>query len=211
MVSIMKKLLITPYFGDLPSWFDKFEVPAGYGWLLDTDLEGFKSRVKQKLGITYPGELGNPKVWDYRCALGVLYEEELKGYDFWGHTDFDMVFGDVNQWFTDAELNTLDVWSNHNTYVCGCWTLYRNTPMVNGLFMWDSSWKEFMREPEANGWVEGEYSRLLERSGLKYKYSFFQGNPYTTTPNLRKTDGKLYQDDIEIAMFHFRRSKKWPL
>lgn len=207
----MKKLIITPYFGDFPPWMDKFEPPVDYDWLLDTNLEAFKKRVKDKLGIDYPAEYGSPKVWDYRCALGMLYEEELKGYDFWVTMDFDMVFGDVNGFFPDEILATLDVWSNHNTYVCGCWTIYRNCPMVNGLFMWEQSWKEYMNEAEPNGWVEGHYSRLLEGSGLRYRYSFMQGNPYNPPFNLKKENGKLYQDGIEIPMLHFRRLKIWPL
>lgn len=207
----LKKVMITPYFGDKPEWFDKFEPPKGYRWMLDTDLEKFKKRVKDKLGIEYPGEYGSPKVWDYRCALGLLYEEEIKGFDYWGHMDFDVVFGDVDKWMPDDKLDWLSVWSNHHSYVNGCWTLYRNSPEVNNLFMKYPGWKEKMIHPEPNGWVEQEYSRLLENSGLRYEYTFFQGWPYTTNPNLSKTpDGKLYQDGEEIMMFHFRRSKRWP-
>jgi len=200
-----------PFFGELPEWYDKYEVPDGYDMLLDQDLEGFKKRVKDKLGIDCPIIWGTGKVWDYRCALGLLYEEEIKGYDFWGHTDYDCVYGNVDKWVTDDFLSNLDLHSNHNTYVNGCWSLYRNTPEVNNLFKQCPEWKEKMIYPEANGWVENEYSRTLEQSGLRYEYTFWQGNPYTTEPNLKKKGGKLYQDGQEIMMFHFRRSKKFPL
>lgn len=203
--------MITPYFGDFPEWMDKFEAPQGYAWLLDTNLEKFKVRVKEKLGIDYPGEYGNPKVWDYRCALGLLYEEEIKGFEYWGHMDFDVVFGDVDKFFPDEEISKLDVWSNHHSYVNGFFSLYRNCPEVNELFTRFIVWEKMLGDPNALGWVEVEYSRLLELSGLRYRYSFYQGWPYTTTPNLQKVGGKLYQDGEEIAMFHFRRSKRWPL
>jgi len=130
----LKKLILTPYFGRFPEWMGKFEAPTGYDWLLDTDLHSFKNRVRKKLGMEYPAVYGIPKVWDYRCALGLLYEEELNGYDFWATMDFDMVFGRVNEFFHDEVLSTLDLWSNHDTYVCGCWTLYRNCERVNNLF-----------------------------------------------------------------------------
>ena len=214
----LKKIFITPYFGEFPEWMDKYrqhfeEVlrPQGYDWLLDTHLEGFKKRVKDKLGFDYPGLPGTGKVWDYRGALGYLYEDEIKGYDFWGHTDFDVVYGDVNKWVTDEFLAELDVHSNHDTYVNGCWSLYRNTKEVNELFMQADHWDHYLRFKIANGWVEGEFSRVLERSGLRYKYTFWQGNPYTTAPDLSFRDGKLYQDGEEIMMFHFRRSKRWPI
>ncbi len=207
----LKRIIITPYFGELPEWWDKFQKPEGYNWLFDTDLEKFRRRVKDKLGVDYPGTWGSPKPWDYRCALGLLYEEEIRGYDYWGTMDFDMVFGDVNKWFTDEKLNEVDVWSNHHSYVNGCWSLYRNSHDVNNLFRRFEGWPAMLRNPKPLGWVEQEYSRILELSGLEYRYSFFQGWPYTTTPNLRKLYDKLYQDGEEIPMFHFRRSKRWPL
>lgn len=211
-MATLKKVLITPFFGPLPPWMDKFKVPEGYGWILDTDIEGFKKRVKDKLNIEYPGLPGTGKVWDYRCTLGLLYSDEIKEYDFWGHCDFDVVFGDVNKWVTDDLLSGLDVFSNHHSYVNGCFSLYRNTFMVNALFFQDfSNWRHNLMTPEVTGWVEESYSRTLEQSGLRYKYTFWQGWPYTTVPQLHESSGRLFQDGEEIMMFHFRRSKKWPL
>lgn len=205
------KLLISPFFGQLPEWYNQYEPPKGYDFLLDQDLEGFSKRVKSVLGIDCGIISGTGKIWDFRPALGLLYADEVNGYDFWGHTDLDCVYGDVDKWVTDEFLNTLDVHSNHNTYVCGCWTLYRNTERVNNLFREYPDWKQKMEGSEPNGWVEMEYSRVLESSGIPYQYTFWQGNPYTENPNLIKENGCLYQDGEEIMMFHFRRTKKWPL
>lgn len=214
-MSTLKKILIVPFFGDLPEWFDKYEAPKGYTLLLDVDLNKFKERVKSKLGIEYPGVYGSPKVWDYRCALGKLYEEEIKGYDYWGHVDLDVVFGDMDKFLPDHELAPLDIYSGHIEYMCGCFSLYRNVPKVNNLFSEDPKWKENMTGAEPTGWVEYGYSRLVEKSGLWYAYTFNQGNPWDRTPELKKEDGKLYQKIMdewrEIMFFHFRHSKKWPL
>jgi hypothetical protein len=211
MSSKIKKLLIVPFFGPLPEWIKKYKAPKGYDILIDQDLDGFKQRVKDVLGIDCPIEPGSGKVWDYRACLGLLYAKELEGYDFWGHTDFDCVYGEVDKWVTDEFLEKLDVHSNHSTYVCGCWTLYRNTKEVNELFMRLPYWKKFLVEPRANGWIEEEFSRLLEESGLRYKYTFWQGNPWAEQFNINKLFGRLYQDGEEIMMFHFRKTKQWPL
>lgn len=208
---MLKKLLIVPYFGTLPDWFDKYEPPFGYDILIDTDLDRFKARVKEKLGVDCPIEPGTGKVWDYRAMFGVIYEEEIRKYDFWGFTDLDCVYGDVGKWVTDEFLEGLDVHSNHQTYVCGCWSLFRNTPAVNNLFRSHPYWMDFIVEAQPNGWVETGFSRLLESSGLRYKYTFWQGNPWADDPRLEKKEGKLYQDGEEIMMFHFRNTKKWPL
>jgi len=210
MSSQIKKIMLSPFFGKLPEWYDKYTPPEGYDFLLDQDLDGFRKRVNDILGIPCDVKEGEGKVWDFRPALGLLYAKEIEGYDFWGHTDLDCVYGDVNKWVTDDFLNGLDIHSNHNTYVCGCWTLYRNTERVNNLFKEYPHWKEKMRG-EPNGWVEEEYSRVLEASGVPYQYTFWQGNPYTETPKLEKRGGRLFQDGEEICMFHFRRSKRWPL
>lgn len=205
-----------PFFGELPEWFDKFEAPKGYTLLLDRDLERFKKRVKDKLNIDYPGTWGNPKVWDYRPALGVLYEEEIKSYDYWGHCDLDVVWGDVDTFLPDGILSRVDVYSGHIEYVCGCFSLYRNIPEVNLLFTLSDEWQANMIGANPTGWVEYGYSRLLEKSGLKYAYTFNQGNPWDKAPELKRGDnGKLYQKIMEewreIMFFHFRHSKKWPL
>ncbi len=217
MANPLKKLIVCPYFGDLPPWMFEFVQnivhlgDQGYYFHIDQDLEGFKKRVKDKLGLDCPIVPGSGKVSDYRAFLGVLYADEIKGYDFYGHCDFDMVFGDLNKWFPDSELEKLDVWSNHDTYICGPFTLYRNTQNVDNLYLQCPDWREKVRYPETNGWVEQEYSRALEKSGLRYRYSFFQGDPYNPPFRLKFEDGKLYQDGKEIAMLHFRRSKQWPL
>jgi hypothetical protein len=212
---MLKKLMITPYFGKFPEWMDKFVAPEGYDWLLDTDLKKFKRRVRHKLGIKYPAGIGSPKVWDYRCALGLLYEDEIKGYDYWGHMDFDVAWGDVENYLPDRVLSEFDVYSSDNRYVCGCFSVYRNIPRVNNLFKEFFEWREKMIHPQPNGWVEKEYSRTLEASGLKYAYTFNQGNPWDRQPVLKKEGRRLFQkideEWKEIMMFHFRHSKKWPL
>lgn len=218
----LRKLIICPYFGSFPEWMDLFLAdfhkslsPIGYELLLDTDLDGFKKRVQEKLRINCPVTRGSSKVWDYRCTLGLLYEEELKGYDYWGTCDFDVVFGDVGKWFPDAEISTLDVWSNHHNYVCGFWTLYKNQRDVNNLFTNYPHWKEILSDKEVYGWVEMQYSRTLEKSPLQFRYSMLQGDPFNPPFILKKEGRKLYQKTngewTEIAMLHFRRDKRYPL
>ena len=223
----LKKVLICPYFGSFPEWMDLFladfnrtMIPQGYTIMLDVDLPDFKERVKRKLGIDCPIVRGNPKAWDYRGSLGVLYEEEIKDYDFYGHCDFDVVWGQINKWASDEVLSELDVYSSHSEYVCGCFSLYRNSSSVKNLFYNCPTWQMNLMSPEPTGWIERDYSRILEISGLRYKYGLSpQGNPFTDRPVLKKTGDKLYQlidgsldgNWTEVGLFHFRRSKKWPL
>ncbi len=221
----LKKLLICPYFGAFPEWMDLWIAdfmrtmkPQGYSLLIDTDLPAFKERVKEKLGIDCPIVRGSAKAWDYRGSLGVLYSEEIKGFDFWGFCDFDVVWGNISKWASDEVLSGLDVYSTHNTYVCGAFSLFRNSPFVNDLFMNYPLWKSELESPVPSGWIETHYSKVLEISGLRYKYDLSpQGNPFTSNPVLIKDGNQLFQlpdgsdTYIELGLFHFRRSKRWPL
>ena len=211
--------MICPYFGPFPEWMDLFladfqntMVPQGYKLAIETDLPGFKDRVKEKLGIEFPGVRGSGKVHDYRCALGFLYQEDIKDYDYWGTIDFDMCFGEVNKWFPDDMISQYDIVSNHDTYVSGPFSLYKNSKPVNELFL-QTHWGQYLMKPETNAWVENDFSRLLEGSGLKYRYMSEQGNPWCKKLNLKKENGGLRQDGIAIPMFHFRHFKNngWPL
>jgi len=151
-----RKLLLCQWFGPLPQWFDLWREnirrlePHGYDVLLDTDIDEFAERVHRFLGIEFPREDGR-KVCDYRAAFGVLYADEIKGYDFWGHTDLDMLYGRVERWVTEAFLAGLDLHSNHPTYVSGPWSLYRNTHQINLLYNHDPSWRVNMENPHTTG------------------------------------------------------------
>ena len=221
---MIRKLLICPYFGEFPSWMPKWEcsvarlAPLGYDVLVDTDEAAFRVRVEHILGVTVPpGIYGTGKTWDYRAALGVLYADELDGYDFWGHTDFDCVYGRVDQFVTDDLLDGLDVFSNHDVYQCGCWALYRNIPVVNELFAARvPDWRSHLEDGAPTAWVEESFSRAVEaadgRGDLRKLWVQWQAFTVGALDALRQDpDGALYVNDQEVMMAHFRRTKEWPV
>lgn len=68
----------------------------------------------------------------FKPAFGLFFEELLAGYDFWGHCDLDMIFGDLRKFLSE------DILAAHDKILCrGHLTLYRNTPEVNRHFMRD--------------------------------------------------------------------------
>ena len=213
---MLHKLFICPFFGPLPHWMPKYIDHLGhlknhgYDFLITHDLEDFNERCEKKLGFKSTIVPGTGKLWDYRCALGELYEEEIKGYDFWGHTDFDCVYGDVSKWVTDEFLGELDIHSNHHSYICGPWTLYRNTPHINSLFRKSPVWKERMLETKPSGWVEFEFSRTVE-SYPRYKYTYWQGIDPQDTSSITFDGTRLFDHGTEVMMVHFNRNKVWPL
>jgi len=240
---MIRKLMICPWFGALPPWFDQYLAniellkPYGYDWLITTNLNLFKQRVGDLLGIKCPIEHGTGKVWDYRACLGVLFEEEVKHYDYFGHADFDCVFGRIDHFMPDMNLCRYDIWSNHadvaepyGGYICGPWTLYRNGVVVCGLttidgperiadlFRRHGSWREILERPEPTGWVEFQdgYTGIVDQAHKKHEveriYTMHQTKDLNNFSTLQlDSDGTLYEGGVERMMAHFRRKKEWPL
>jgi hypothetical protein len=201
----------------MPLWLDNASralEPAGYDFFIDTDEDDFRERVERKLGVIAPAMHGTGKVWDYRPALGLLYSEELHGYDFWGHVDFDVVFGRVDQWVTDEFLGEIDMHSNCSSYVNGCWSLYRNTPLMAELFLEEPLWGEFLTTEKPNGWAEQEFSRLItyaEQEGrLRKEWTEWQVFEPSDLAVLRFDGERLMCGPDEVMMAHFRRTKVYP-
>lgn len=78
------------------------------------------------------------KLCDYKPAIGVIFDNILKDYDYWGHCDVDMYFGDIRKFITDDLLI-----NNERIFKNGFLTLYRNTEKMNYLFMNDGEYPEF--------------------------------------------------------------------
>jgi Family of unknown function (DUF6625) len=216
VLSDIRKLMICPWFGPLPNWMIHWANnvsrlgPLGYDFLVYQDLPDFKRRVEERLEIECPIEPGTGKIHDYRCAFGVLFADEIKGYDFWGHTDFDCLYGRVDKWVTDDFLGDLDIHSNHATYVCGPWTLYRNSSVVNEFFKTCEIWDAMLTAEQTTGWVETEFSRALDIADAQGEifrvYTMWQTKDLNRFTTLRwGADGALYEGDEEIFMAHFRR------
>ncbi len=140
--------IIGVYFGTFPKYFKLWLNSCKYNdtidFLIITDQHihsyprnlkiknmtfvEFKNLVEKKFDFKI--SLERPyKICDYRPAFGLIFEEFLKGYDFWGHCDFDMIFGDLRKYFTDELLSNYD-----KILTLGHLSLYRNTFENNNRF-----------------------------------------------------------------------------
>lgn len=142
--------LIIPYFGIFQNYFNLFLQSCAanptINWIIFTDnqehydypdnvkrifmtFSQMQERVQRK--FDFPVVLQKPyKLCDYKVAYGYLFEDELKGYDFWGYCDVDVLFGDLRGFLTEDILSTYDKLGH-----LGHLTLFRNTEENNRLFM----------------------------------------------------------------------------
>jgi hypothetical protein len=216
---VLSKLLICPYFGELPEWFELWHANVqrlerdGYDLLLETSQHAFAERVGEILGVEYPRGDGR-KVCDFRCAFGLLYADELGDYNYWGHTDLDVIYGRVGHYLPDELLIGYDIFSNHDTYVSGPWSLYRNVPLVNELFWQIDDWEGYLENPVTTGWVETAFSRYVDerhKAGvIVRRYESWQTQNLNNFSSVHWEGERLMEGGDEVMMAHFRRTKVYP-
>jgi len=140
---------LVPYFGKLPQstpmWLLSCKLNPTVNWLIMTDdkteydyPENVKviyctfEEITQRIREHFDFEVMIDKPWRlcvFRPCYGEVFKKELEGYDFWGHCDMDLIWGDIRKYLTDEVLEKYDKigFQGHST-------LYRNTPENNARY-----------------------------------------------------------------------------
>jgi len=164
-----KIALVTCYFGEAP-WYLKFFLKScEYNprvdffiigdlaisnvflpenvFLINMSLEEFGIQASQKLGLAV--NVTRPyKLCDLKPAYGVIFGDLLDGYDFWGHGDIDVIFGDIRGFITNKILARFDVICVREEYVTGFFSLFRNNHQINHLFEQSKDYEEVFTNPK---------------------------------------------------------------
>ncbi len=255
---MQKICFVVPYFGQFPFWVDYFfascKANPSIDFLLYTDntepptlpsnvfyrymdFEGYKRKVSATLGINF-----NPsqayKLCDIKPAYGLIHRDDLKGYDFWGFCDLDLVFGSIRNFFTENLLARYDVISTHDRRVSGHCCLLRNNSKYVNAFKKVASWKKIFEDSQHHGFDEKDFSRLFVgyknypktlKNTLQYIFLPYSRSAYFvehySTPGLRYnwldgsrnfptewywSDGRLTNNAAtqEFLYFHFLEWKR---
>lgn len=108
------------------------------------DLIKFNRLASEKLGFQV-NILKPYKLCDFKPAYGLIFEDYIKEYSFWGMTDIDIVFGRIREFITEEMLNAYDVISVRNDYPTGSFMLFRNTTNLRELFRKSKDYKKVMQ------------------------------------------------------------------
>ncbi len=141
--------IMSVYFGKLPEYFPIWlesckknptidfivVTDQGVNWCIPnvkfvrSSLEKVKKQVSSAMGFEVT--LDTPfKLCDYKPAYGVIFQDLLKRYDYWGHCDIDLIWGDLRSFFNQYHLEEYDKF-----LPLGHLSLYRNTHENNRRFM----------------------------------------------------------------------------
>jgi len=162
-------VIITCYFGNFLWYFPYFLHSCKYNSTIDfiiiTDnptcifnkpenvkiiyktLEEIKTIASEKLQFAV--NIDCPyKLCDFKPAYGFIFHELIKGYDFWGHGDLDVVYGNIRSFMTEEVLNNYDIISSRHDYITGTFCLFRNNQQMNTLFMQSNDYKQVFSNSE---------------------------------------------------------------
>jgi len=146
--------MVMPYFGKWPKWFNLYLETCRYNstidWTFFTNCEepenrmGNVSYIKMSLAefnflastkLGFKVSITNPiKICDIRPAFGVIFEDYLKGSDFWGHGDIDLIYGDIGKFIRRADTDGFEIISPGSNSIVGNFTLYKNISKINLLY-----------------------------------------------------------------------------
>lgn len=146
--SSFKWLIVTD-----PSIMDNYSVPENVQ-ILKMKIKELEILASDKIG--YPVLISTPrKLCDYKPAYGLIFEDFLKEYEWWGYGDIDVVYGDLSKYFTEERLKNFD-----KIYPFGHLSLIRNNMACKRAFELDSkktrNAKRVYRTPEMLGFDEGD-------------------------------------------------------
>lgn len=106
---------------------------SGHLKTIPLTLEQFNQLASEKLAIPIRVNWGY-KLAEFRPAFGVIFEDYLQDYDFWGYCDLDIIFGKISNFITEELLATYDVITASEIQLVGHFVLFRNTAIVTNLF-----------------------------------------------------------------------------
>jgi len=243
--------LVVFYYGALPNYFqltlETIRQNSSVNWIIIGDIsppsdlpENIRfihtplnelARRFSSLGV---GQVAISSPYDLcslRPAIGMAFHDYLQEYDFWGHTDVDLLYGDLRSFLPE---NVLD---NHDRIYCrGHLSIYRNEDRVNSAFklltpatpsfceviknpsgMQYDEWKGIHRIMRYHGFRQYHKEVIADiRPSRRYRIDRFEA---TEIPNYENQlfywyNGKTYRAylhpeggifDDEVAYIHFQK------
>ena len=175
-------VLIGVWFGPWPTWIDFFlascRANSDIDWLVfsdqpppestpenvkivSTSLTDYKKLVNYKLSIAVHEHASAYKLCDFRPAFGHLHYDYIRHYDFFGFTDFDVIYGRIRSFYDNGVLDSYDAFAAHTWHLSGHLFLMRNTKEMRTAFMSIPNWKDMFQQQMNVGFDEREFHKYF--------------------------------------------------
>jgi uncharacterized protein DUF6625 len=180
-----KALLILPYFGSFGPWVPLYLHSLAKQSTLDlllltdapppplppqvrrVEMTFDQLRERAAARLSTPVSLHRTRnICDLRPAYGLIFEEFVRGYEYWGFGDEDVLYGDVDGILGPHLDGTVDIVSPGMNGKSGHLTLVRNAPRTNELAMRDPAFKEVLVSREHWAYDETSWRRGHDSSSF---------------------------------------------
>ena len=165
--------------------------------LLNYTISQFKTDAAKAFGFNISIDHGY-KLCDFKPAYGYIFSDLVKNYDFWGHCDIDIIFGNIRNFITPKILKENDVISARHDYLTGSFALYKNIPFVNQLFKESKDYKKVYTNPLNFCFDETNYAFLEFSLGITYS------EINTEVESMTHVVKKLHEQGILKVYFEFQ-------
>ncbi|HEY5462610.1 MAG TPA: DUF6625 family protein [Hanamia sp.] len=244
-------IILLSFFGEFPWYFNYFLHSCRYNpainfciitdndkipnkpenvSLITITKKQFKNLATKKLGFS-AALIQGYKICDFRPSLGYLFPELIKGYEFWGYGDIDMMYGDLRKFLTTEILDNYDVFSFRPEYMTGSFTVLRNTKKINTLFMQSRDYKTVLSQGEYFNFdecnfifsplqdeipideipcqIESFTHVVRKKEKEKYLRGYFDFNLVEgSAGKVKWRNGKIiYMNQFEAILYHFLKFK----
>jgi len=180
-------VLIQPYFGKWPLWFDAHLLSIAknptINWVFVTDcivpihhpgnikfiettLNEFNEEVNTILRLNIL--LSARKLCDLRLAYGDIFAKEISEYDFWGFCDMDIIWGDIRKYITKDLLNNYELISSRKQNMSGHFSIFKNNEKLNKLYKNISSYEFCLSQKKLMRCDEELLSNYLKKHRKNY-------------------------------------------
>jgi hypothetical protein len=141
--------LISVFYGKLPFWLPAYCLSCGYNqeidWFFVSDhkpeieipqnvtfleiiLEDLNDRIRAVFGNKIGMDCNFPyKLCDFKPFYGMIFEEFITNYDYWGHCDIDIIWGDISSFLRKERFLNYDIFTSRPQKISGHFCLYKNS------------------------------------------------------------------------------------
>ncbi len=201
-------VLIVPYFGKWPIWFEAHMVSINknptINWLFITDceipnifpknvefvsmsLQELNKQINILLSLNIP--LTPRKLCDLKPAYGTIFQQYIKGFDFWGFCDLDIIWGDIRKYITNDLLIKHDIITSRKNEISGHFTLFKNTNQNELLYKQENQYIDVFVSDKNLRFDEIGFTSVIEKL-QKEKLI----NVFWKTYLLNNKNGKAHQE-----------------
>lgn len=187
-----KVALIIPYFGQWPEWFELYLLSVAHNpldvfFFTDCEIpsevpdnvhitqitfEDYCTLVSGRLGFTFrPND--TYKLCDLKPFYGIIHQDIVSEYEFWGFGDIDLIYGDMSLLLSPQLLARYDFVSTHSDRVSGHFAIMRTKSRYTSKCLDIPDWKSKLADSAHRNVDEADFTFEVYPE-IRFAYKCYQ-------------------------------------